>query len=179
MGQFFSPEDLIHYPPCGMFSLTHIIVALLCFTVVILLCYNFKNIGKDKVIYIIRFISFGVTVLELIKIFYNFYYGYTKLINWFPLSYCSLFIFACYFAGFGKGKIKNLGFSFLTGGCIVAGTTFLIMPTTSLTLHPMFHYLSCYSMLFHSLMIFVGVISFTNGLVEFSKDSFKYYSIFI
>jgi hypothetical protein len=89
-----------------------------------------------------------------------------------------LFIFTCYFAGFAKGQVQKLGLSFLTGGCIVAGTTFLLMPTTSLTLHPMFHYLSCYSMLFHSLMIFVGIITYLNGMIEMNKDCFKYYSIF-
>ena len=94
------------------------------------------------------------------------------------VSFCSLFIYTCYLAGYGKGKIQKLGLSFLVGGCIVAGTTFILMPTTSLTLHPMFHYLSVYSMLFHSLMIFVGIITYLNGMIEMNIDCFKYYSIF-
>lgn len=178
MKDFFAPEDFINYPPCGMYSLTHIIATIICFIFIVLFCIKCKNIGKEKVIKLIRIVAIVVTLLELIKIGYNFYYGYYELIHWFPLSFCSLFIFTCYFAGYGKNKIQKLGLSFLTGGCIVAGTTFLLMPTTSLTLHPMFHYLSCYSMLFHSLMIFIGVTTYLNGLIEVDKENYKYYFIF-
>ena len=178
MKDFFSPEDFINYPPCGMYSLEHIIVATICFIFIVLLCYKCRNIGKEKVIKMIKIIAIVVTLLEIVKIGYNFYYGYTKLINWFPLSFCSLFIYTCYLAGYGKGVLQKLGLSFLVGGCIVAGTTFILMPTTSLTLHPMFHYLSIYSMLFHSLMVFIGVVTFMNGLIKFDKETFKFYSIF-
>lgn len=178
MKSFFSPEDFINYPPCGMYSLSHIIVAIICFVLIVFSCYKCRNIGQEKVFKIIKTVAIVVTILEIVKIGYNFYYGYIKLINWFPLSFCSLFIYTCYFAGYGKGNIKKLGLSFLVCGCIVAGTTFILMPTTSLTLHPMFHFLSIYSMLFHSLMVFVGVITYLNGLIEVNKNCFKYYSIF-
>lgn len=178
MKDFFSPEDFEKFPPCGMYSITHIIVALICFIVIALLCYKFKKVSKNKLIVFIRVSAIVLTILESIKIGYNFYYGYTKLINWLPLSFCSLFIYALYISGFCKGEIQKIGLSFLSGGGIVCGTTFLLMPTTSLTLHPMFHYLSVYSMLFHSLMIFVGVIVYSNNMIEINKKGYKYYLIF-
>lgn len=178
MKNFFAPEDFVNYPPCGMYSLTHIIVTLICFIFIGLCCYKCRNIGKDRLIKLIKIIGIIVTFLELIKIGYNFYYGYFDLIHWLPLSFCSLFIYTCYIAGFGKGKVQKCGLTFLCGGCIFAGFIFLIMPTTSLTLHPMFHYLSCYSMLFHSTMIFIGITVYLNGLFEFNKQNYKYYFMY-
>ena len=51
MKDFFSPEDFINYPPCGMYSLEHIIVATICFIFIVFLCYKCRNIGKEKVIW--------------------------------------------------------------------------------------------------------------------------------
>ncbi len=178
MKNFFSPEDFEKFPPCGMYSITHIIVALFCFIFVGFMCFKFKKISRNKIFIFIKITAIIVTILELIKVGYNFYYGYTELIHWLPLSFCSLYIYALYFAGYGKGKVQKIGLSFLSGGGIICGTTFLLMPTTSLTLHPMFHYLSCYSMLFHSLMIFTGVIVYTNRLIDVDKLNYIYYFSF-
>lgn len=175
---FFSPEDFEKYPPCGMFNLSHILSALVCFIIIGLCCYKLKDIGKNKVIKFIRILSIIVTILEIVKIGYNFYYGYFELTNWLPFAFCSLFIYALWISGYSKGKIRDIGFSFLICGCIVCGTAFIIMPSTSLTLHPLFHYLCIYSLLFHSLMVIVGVISYTNGLLTFNKKTFNYYAIF-
>lgn len=178
MKDFFAPEDLVNYPACGMFTLPHIIALIISLCLIVFFVYKCKNIGKEKTILLIKIFGIVFTILEIGKIIYNFYYGYTLLINWFPFSFCSLYIYSCLIAGFGKGKVREVGLSFLVCGGIVAGFTFLVMPTTSLMLHPMFHFLSIHSMVFHTVMVFTGIICYTNGLFEINKKGFRYYLIF-
>lgn len=172
----FSPRG--EYPACGMFTLQHIITFLICILLIILGLYLTRNIKKERVYKIIRIISIIVIILEIIKIGYNFYYDYTYLDSWFPLAFCSLFIYSTIVVGFGKGLIRKIGISFLVGGGVIAGFAFLIFPTTSLMMHPIYHYLSIHSMLFHSLMIYVGILCYIRKLFNFSKKDYLYYVIF-
>jgi len=82
-------------------------------------------------------------------------------------------------SGFGKGIIKKTGETFIACGCSVAGLSFLIMPSTSLTEVPMFHFLSCYSMLYHSLMLFFGLLYLSKKVVIIFRKSFKYFSVYV
>lgn len=163
---------------CGMFTLPHIIAFVICIVLIILGIYFTKKIKKEEVFKIIKIVAIVVIILEIIKIGYNFYYDYTYLDSWFPLAYCSLFIYSTTMAGFGKGLIRKIGVSFLVGGGIIAGMVFLILPTTSLMMHPIYHYLSIHSMLFHSLMVYVGILCYIHELIEFKKKDYLYYVIF-
>lgn len=172
----FSPRG--EYPACGMFTIPHILAFIICIILIIVGLYVTRKIKKDEVYKIIRIVAVTVIILEIIKIGYNFYYGYTYLDSWFPLAYCSLFIYSTIMVGFGKGLIRKIGISFLVGGGILAGVAFLIFPTTSLMMHPIYHYLSMYSMLFHSLMIYIGILCYHHKLMEFNKKDYLYYVVF-
>ena len=89
-----------------------------------------------------------------------------------------MFIFATILSGYTRGWLKHLADAFIGSGGIIAGAMFLIMPSTSLTTYPMFHFLSCYSMLYHSLMVFLGIGYLLNGIVVLNKSLFIKYIIF-
>ena len=81
-------------------------------------------------------------------------------------------------AGFFKGKIREIGMSFIVGGGILAGIAFLIFPTTSLMMHPIYHYLSIHSMLFHSLMVYLGIVCYLKKMFVFNKKGYLSYIVF-
>ena len=158
---FFAPKDA--YSPCGVYTAGHFVSLLICFALLVLLLILFRNTDLERLYFYIRRLAVILTVLEAVKIGHNFYYGYTNIDSWVPLSFCSLFIYACYMSGYGSGKIREAGDAFFVVGGIVAGIVFISMPTTSLTMYPLFHFQSVYSMIFHTLMVAVGILMLRRG----------------
>lgn len=175
---FFAPNDPKLYPPCGMFSTTHLIVMTICFVLIGISVYYLCRLTKEQILKITKITAISVSILELGKITYCFSYGYTNLDSWFPLAYCSLFIYSLYMAGFGNNKIKTIGGSYIVGAGLICGLFFLTMPTTSITTYPMFHYLSVYSMLFHSLMVIFCLVYLIKNIFVPTFKNYKYYVIF-
>lgn len=177
LGRFFCKE--YEYPPVEMFSIGHIIT-LIVFLLLIGICiYLCRKLEERKIILLTRGIAIFITILEIIKIIVQHINGEGHMIDhWVPLYFCSMFIYATWMAGFGKGHIKNLGRAFIGTGGIVAGLCFLFFPTTSFTMYPLFHYFCLYSMVYHSLMVFLGITYLLNGFEKVGKSSFSYYFIF-
>ena len=95
--------------------------------------------------------------------------GYTWINTWLPISFCSIFIYALWLSGYGKGKWKETGEAFIAGVSIVAGATYLLFPSTSLTIYPTWHYLCMYSMLFHTLMVYMGILYLFSWKLNWKK----------
>ncbi len=172
LANLFAPQGF--FTPCGMFTPPHIIATSFAICLVIILFIFFRNkiISEKEIFY--RLFAVVVTTLETIKIAHSFANGYTHLDAWVPISYCSLFIYSLWFAGFGKGLLKSAGEAFITYGCPIAGLAFLIFPTTSLMNYPIWHFLSIYSMLFHTLMLLFGSISLSSTKSLTKKDYLCY-----
>lgn len=174
---FFAPNG--RFEPCGMFTIPHIVSALICiFIVVFVLIKTNCKIKGAKSLKLLKTSALVLTVLEAIKISHSFIYGDHYLDAWFPLSYCGLFIIALWLAGFGSAKMKAIGKAFISLGCPFAGIAFLIFPTTSLMSYPIWHYFSLYSMFYHSLMIFVGITIFREDK-HLSFEKYLNYAVFV
>ena len=164
---------------CGMFNATHYIAMLICFGAVIIGVICTRKITKNQLNKAIKAAAVFITVLEITKMVFNIYYeGLNYLNNIIPLHFCSLFIYSLWMAGYGKGKLKKVGESFLAGGCIIAGAFFLVMPSSSLSIFPIFHFQCLYSLLFHSLMLYFGLIYFIRGFFDLNMKNYVYYVIF-
>ncbi|MBQ8344206.1 MAG: YwaF family protein [Clostridia bacterium] len=175
---FFGPEDTAN--ACGMFTVPHIISLIVCLALVGVSIYMITKISDTSLIKITKILAIVFTVTEIIKIIYKIVYSYTEYLDYYlPISYCSLFIYALWFYGFGKGAIKKVGEAFIAGGCIVGGMAFLIVPATSLMMHPIFHYLSFHSMLFHSAMVVMGVTLLLRNKTELNKNTFLYFGAYV
>ena len=167
------------YPACGMFNVSHFIAMVICFACVITAVILTKKITKEQMLKVIKITAIFVTILEIIKMAFNIYYeGLNYLNNIIPLHFCSLFIYSLWMAGYCKGRIKKVGESFLAGGCIIAGAFFLMMPSSSLLIFPIFHYQCLYSLLFHSLMLYFGLMYFINGFFDLTIKNYVYYVVF-
>lgn len=177
MYHFFAPQG--RYEACGMFTTPHLIAAFTAIALVfVLLMLYKKGLFAPEIGKLTRSLAIIVTILELIKISHSFLYGDLYLDAWFPLSYCGLFIFALWMASFGTNIIGKIGRIFIAYGCPFAGLAFLIFPTTSLMNFPVWHYFSIYSLLFHFLMIYLGVIYLFNE-ESFGPKTFCCYSLFV
>ena len=90
---FLSPEDFINYPPCGMFTLGHILSFVVCMILMVTLLYVSYKKDNLNIKKITKIVAIVLAVLEALKIVYHVYYSYLKLEQIIPLSYCSLFIY--------------------------------------------------------------------------------------
>lgn len=177
LSKFFCKE--YEYPPVGMFTLGHILILIAFIILIGIAVYCCRNIGKEKAIKLTKIIAIVVAILETIKITIALINGEgDKLDHWIPLYFCSMFIYAAFLAGFNKGKIGDLGRSFVGTGGIIAGAAFLVFPTTSFNMYPLFHYFCLYSMVYHSFMVFLGITYLLNGVVKINKESFINYIVF-
>ncbi|MGM9665513.1 MAG: hypothetical protein ACI3XX_03125 [Eubacteriales bacterium] len=174
----FAPMDKEN--ACGMFTAPHIISLIICIIAIGVALYFARNISDSALKKLTRIFAYVFTAMEIIKIIYKFSYGYTEQLDfWFPLSFCSLFIYALWMAGFGKGLIYKLGVSFIVGGCFMGGASFLVVPATSLMDYPIYHYLSIHSMLFHSCMVFMAILYIRKRYMDVTLKNYRYYAPFV
>lgn len=173
LDQFWAPRKA--YEPVGMFTSGHMILLMLCLIMLVIIVFISRKIEASRIKAITRGMAILMTLLEGIKIYFSFYWGYTWLNAWFPIAYCSIFMYALWLSGYGKGKWREMGDAFLGGVCIVAGGAFLLFPSTSLMMYPMWHYLSLYSMFFHTLMIYTGIMYLWKLDIKLDKAKYKEY----
>lgn len=172
---FFSAPN--EFKPCGMFTIKHFIFLILTFSG-IYLAVKYTDINNKKIIKRnIQIVTLIVWILEIIKIIFNFKIGNSKNLNtYIPLYYCSILLYAGIFSSIGKGFIKRMGDVFLATGGIVGGVLFLIFPTTSITMYPMFHYISIQSFIYHGAMLYLGIIIHKSNYIKLESKDIIYYS---
>lgn len=165
------------YEACGMFGFEHCFLLILTL-IGIKVAVNSTDISSRNVIKKrIQIVTICAWILEIIKIIFNLGIGNGNNINTYvPLYYCSILLYAGIFSSIGKGKIKRIGDVFLATGGIVGGVVFLILPTTSITTYPIFHYLSLQSFVYHGAMIYLGIIINKSRYIELEKKDIAYYA---
>lgn len=165
---------------CGIFTIGHFTLLFFSFIGIYIALKLSKSKKKEDMKRIINISTTILWVLEIVKIVFNLLTGNANNPNtYIPLYYCSLILYAGPLSIFGKGIFKRVGDIFLATGSIVAGLSFLILPITSLTNYPAFHFISIQSFILHSLMIYVGIMVNKTKYVEYTKEDFKYYFWFI
>lgn len=161
-GFFYRPGDPNtheHFAKYGMslFSWEYfLLMTLSIITVAILLILFYKkkwNIYKQ-----IRIFAIILTVLEVVKImFFTINRANVSLESWLPLFYCSLFIYALYFAGYGKGFARQMGvsaiFMLTVAGILGVFVNDIFMGNTG---WPLFNFYTFYTMTYHTIMIYFG-----------------------
>lgn len=164
------------YEACGIFSKGHMVLFIFMMIGILIALYYTNKKSKDEVQQIIKNCTIFLWILEIIKILFNLLNGNVNNPNsYIPLYYCSLILYAGLFSSFSKGILKRVGDVFLATGGIVAGIWFTIAPVTSLTVYPIFHYISIQSFILHGTMIYLGLLINITHYIEYSKKDFKYY----
>lgn len=168
------------YKPSGLFSIGHIILFILTLIIVCIVLRYTKNKQKEEVTNIIKKTTIFLWILEIIKIVFNFLVGNGKNPNnYIPLYYCSLILYAGIFSGYCRGILKKIGDVFIATGAIIGGLCFLIIPNTSLTMYPAFHYISFQSFVFHGSMLYLGILVNITNYVQINAKDIIYYALYI
>ena len=150
------------------------------FKLVFLFLYIYIKKWKGKELKILRILFITIAILEIFKICYVCFYQKlsSKLDDWVPLYFCSLTMYALGMSSFCKGKIKELGDTFLFFGGVISGLCFLLYPTTALIIRPLIHPLTIHSMIFHCVSVFSGLMVVINKYFIPNKKHIVSYLIF-
>ncbi len=178
--KFFAPRG--EYPPCGMFTPLHFCGLAVCLVLIVVSLYYSRNMSERTLSRLPKIFGIAIACMEAFKIGYSFVNGYTDLNSWFPLSFCSTFIYSLLLSGFGKGLPKAMADAFIAVACPAAGLAYLLIPSTSFQLYPFFHFQCFYSMFFHSCMICFGILYLHRGIAAPNRKNFllfaAYYGVF-
>ena len=166
------------YPAVGLFTPTHIISIIICLVLIAVLVFVSREISREKYFKYLRIVTIVVTIVEIFDICWSLAQGYTKVRTWLPLYFCSLYIYSLWCTWSNNKFIRDCGLSFFAMGCIVAGIAFIVFPTTSFTGYPIFHYKCIYSMLYHSAMVYTGIMLFVTRSLEVNGRNVLKYILF-
>ena len=169
----FTPEQV-----CGIFTPLHfmvIVAFILSFTLVMVLS---RKLTPEKSKRLILILAIVVLALEIIKITLRIIKN-DILDSWIPLYFCSLFLFAVWFI-FSKNKsVQKFGYAYLAFGGIFASVAFIIYPSTSLMIQPLWHLGSIHSIIYHFIMLYIGALVLSKKLYTPKPSDFWYYFAFV
>lgn len=172
--------DAGYYKPCGIFTKGHLSLAVITIAC-IFIALKYSNMkSKEEVHKTIKILTITMCILEIIKIAYNIIKNSIHAVNtYMPLYYCSMLLYAGLLSSFGKNKLKRIGDVSLASGAIIGGMVFIIYPSTSLPIYPVFHFLSIHSFLFHGIMIYLGILINKTNYINLKKEDIKYFAALI
>ena len=135
----------------------------------IILLIFLKKLNKEKVNKTIKFTSIFLIIFYIVKITWESIYD-IKLSGSFntgllPLDSCSIIMLAGILSSFCKGKIKEYSSCWLATGGIVGGISNLLF-LNALKYYPFFTFGAFYSMIWHFLMVFIGLLIIVTNYVD-------------
>lgn len=143
---------------CGVFTPTHFVVIAVYYTLIVIAVIFSRKLSERKTEQTVFGIAIAVTAMEIVKIVIRLYKGEGGD-AWIPLYFSSLFLYAIWMSLAKNRILQTTGRTFLTFGCTVAGTLFVLYPSTSLLFYPIWHPASLHSLLYHWLMLYVGILT--------------------
>lgn len=162
---------------CGIFTTWHFVaMGIFAISAVVALVIS-RNVKKETVVKLMRIVAIVVLIMEVFKIVIRMYKRATPD-GWMPLYFCSLFLYAIWFALSKNEFVSNMGYCFLVCGGIVASVCYTIYPSTALLLYPIWHPSSIHGFVYHWLMFYVGVLVLMRGLYKPKAKDFIYYLVF-
>ena len=152
-------------------GLAQYLYLIISFVLLFFLLFHLRNIGKDKVLKIIRRISIFLIIFYIVKTTWESCYD-IKLegsfnVGLLPLDACSMIMLAGIISGFTKGKIKEYSDAWIITGSIIGGLATMLY-LNAFKYYPFFSFGAFYSMIWHFLMVFIGLLLIMNNYVELS-----------
>lgn len=163
---------------CGLYSIGHIIYLIVLLSLVGLGLYLSRNVSKEGIRKQTFIIAVCIAVAEVLKITYNFVYGYWHVNWWLPISFCALFLYTTWMALSKNKTISQVGKMWITVGAVMGGISYLLYPSTSLTEVQAFHFLALHGMSYHATMLYLGLLYFLHDEAVPTWKNFKYYALF-
>ena len=128
---------------------------------IILISVLLRKTKKEKLYTIYKVLAIFMPIFEIIKIAYSTYFDLTNgaPFNWggiLPLYSCSMLLYFLPFVAWGKGKMHDYSVAFFSTIGMVAGLSNFIY-LSSAGFYPIFTYGAMYSIIFHGVIVFVGM----------------------
>ena len=146
----------------------YVYLAISIILLIILLCY-FRKASNKKVLKIIRIISIFLVLFYITKTTWESIYDIklTGSFNYYllPFDSCSIIMLAGILSGFAKGRIKTFSDAWLTTGGVVGGIATMLY-LNAFKYYPFFSFGAFYSMIWHFLMVFLGLLLIVTNYVE-------------
>ena len=148
----------------------YLIVSVILLVILLILL---RKSSHEKVTRIIKWLGIFLIIFYLGKTTWESVYD-IKLNGSFntgllPFDSCSIIMLACLISGFSKGKIKDYATCWLATGGIVGGIgTMVIM--NAFKYYPFLSFGAFYSMIWHFLMVFIGLLLLVTKYIDIKYD---------
>ena len=131
--------------------------AILLITLLIIL----RKTPREKIYRLVGFLGIFLTLFYIGKTTWESFYDITLSgafnTGLLPFDTCSIIMPAAILAGFGRGRIREMAKSWcMTGGILGGFATMLFL--NAFKYYPFFSFGASYSMIWHFLMVFIGLI---------------------
>ena len=152
-------------------SIAQYIYLIISAIILVILLVYFRKSPREKVLRIIKVISIFLVIFYILKTTWESIYD-IKIQGSFntgllPFDTCSIIMLAGLLSSFSKGKIKTYADSWLATGSIVGGLAAMLY-LNAFKYYPFFSFGAFYSMIWHFLMVFIGMLLITTNYVEIS-----------
>ena len=173
---FFAPRN--PDTALGMYSVGYFITLGIVLVLITLLLYISKKCDHKKVKRIIFTIGIILWITEFIKmLFTGITYGIND-VEWIPLYFCSMGMYACILIMFKNEYLQKAGLSFMFFGGIIGAIAFFCYPDACIPNYPLFHFMTLRTFFYHGVMIYLGLLIVITGFYKPSIKDFKYYAVF-
>lgn len=137
-----------------------VVMGVLLILIIVISCLLRKT-KKQTVFNIYKGIAIFMPILEIVKITFSTYADLThgepfNLGGILPLYSCSMLLYFLPFVAWGKGRIQRHSMAFFTSIGLVAGLSNFIYLSAA-GWYPIFTFGGLYSVLFHAVIVFVGI----------------------
>ncbi len=166
------------FPAVGLFSTAHIITIIGCFGFIALCVFLTRKMKKETYFKLLKIFAILLSCIEIFKMIWCWAHGYVSVNNWVPLWFCSIFIYSLWFTWSKNQFIKNLGLAYIAMAGFICGSVFIISPSTSFNTYPLFHFQCIYSMLYHSIMVYSGIMLFVTDVFKIDLKTVRNYCEF-
>ena len=140
----------------------------------IILLISLKKISKEKVLKIIKVISIFLISFYIIKTtwesIHDIKYNGSFNLYLLPFDSCSIIMLAGIISGFSKGKIKEYSDSWIATGSIVGGISTMLY-LNAFKYYPFLSFGAFYSMIWHFLMVFLGLLLIVTNYVPIKYNT--------
>ncbi len=166
---FFSHKDFL--PPADqlpgtLFTPLHFFVSACWLVVIIVACAFLRKKGEPVLRHVFGILWVAVTVLEVVKIFWETFCGATvefETAGILPLYPCSIFMYAMPFAIWGKGKARYAACGYVCSLGLLGGAINFVYPANVLSNYSCISFAGFHTLFYHSVMVLCAMLMLSSG----------------
>ena len=161
--------NIVGYTGQDFLAFPQYLYLVISFVIMIILLVRLRKISMEKVHKIIKYISVFLVIFYISKTTWESIYDIEKFGSFntglLPFDTCSLIMIAGLISSFSKGKLKKYTDSWLVTGGIIGGLATMFV-LNAFKYYPFLSFGAFYSMIWHFLMVFMGLLLIVTGYVN-------------